>query len=180
MLSNLPIMTAQVKEQIIIDGIKYGMVSDPLAPYLKTLNPRPIFTLQNTACWRGYMGTWEIMNNKLYLKDFTALIYNQEENNDHEHGIEYLFPDHKRVLAHWFSGEIQVPKGRIMDFEPGIMNPQYEYDLFLNFENGKLIGERLVDNTESALSSQEKLSEARKGILQRLAGVFSNATFSDN
>ena len=41
------------------------MTCEPLKEYLaeKSIN----FPLINTACWRGYIGSWEIKDNKLYL-----------------------------------------------------------------------------------------------------------------
>lgn len=56
-------MTDQIKEKIIINGEQYSMVTEPLLPYLKALNNKVKFQYETTACWRGYLGTWELKNN---------------------------------------------------------------------------------------------------------------------
>jgi hypothetical protein len=61
-------MTAQVPEQIIIDGEVRDLYAAPLYRLLAsrrmTLRDEVGWT---SACVRGYCGTWEIINRRLYL-----------------------------------------------------------------------------------------------------------------
>jgi hypothetical protein len=59
-------MTAQVREKLIYNGDTHWMASEPLSSYLKT-KPDIKFVICTTACWRGYFGTWEIIDDELYL-----------------------------------------------------------------------------------------------------------------
>ncbi len=58
-------MTAQYGEKLIYKGKQVGMSTLPLSQYFESLEEKPVFEVQNTACWRGYFGTWEIKDDKL-------------------------------------------------------------------------------------------------------------------
>ena len=62
-------MTAQVPETLIYKNKVLAMTCTPLDEYLKNKN----ISLDkynkswDSALWRGYIGTWEIENNQLFL-----------------------------------------------------------------------------------------------------------------
>ena len=60
-------MTAQVRELLIYDQKTYGMTCEPFDQYIIKNKLELRLHWPNTALWRGYMGEWEITNNKLYL-----------------------------------------------------------------------------------------------------------------
>ncbi|MCX6230907.1 MAG: hypothetical protein NTZ33_05135 [Bacteroidetes bacterium] len=60
-------MTFQIQERLIYNGKKYGMYSEPLNQFFKKYNIDIGMIPKSTACWRGYEGKWEIIDNKLYL-----------------------------------------------------------------------------------------------------------------
>lgn len=60
-------MTAQVGEIIIVDGTRLSMTSEPLAYYLSTIGKEELFAWTMSSCLRGYFGTWEIEEDRLYL-----------------------------------------------------------------------------------------------------------------
>ncbi len=59
-------MTAQQGERILYQGKEHWMMSEPLSSYLSK-QPHIQFHPLNTACWRGYVGHWEIRDNRLWL-----------------------------------------------------------------------------------------------------------------
>jgi hypothetical protein len=138
-------MTAQIKETLIYKGRKHGMAAEPLTRYLrKRYDLQVKLNSLGTACWRGYMGEWEVKGDKLYL-------INLKINLSHEtrKGVETLFPGHKEVFAEWFTGEIRVPTGDMLRYVHMGYASVFEKDLFLTFEEGILINERIVENRES-------------------------------
>jgi len=66
-------MTAQVREKLIYNGDTHWMASEPLSDYLKT-RPEIRFAIASTACWRGYFGTWEIIDDQLYVVELKGKI----------------------------------------------------------------------------------------------------------
>ncbi|MBC8767364.1 hypothetical protein H4O18_05105 [Arenibacter sp. BSSL-BM3] len=129
-------MTAQIKERLLIDGEEYGMATEPLAVYLQELQPKPKLILFSTACWRGYIGSWELINNRLYLVDFSGKI---EDEKIVDVGLDYLFPGKKRVFAQWFSGTIRVPHGKVIKYVHADYLTEYEDEFLLKFKEGSLI-----------------------------------------
>jgi len=149
-------MTAQAGETIIYKGKKTWMATEPLREYLKTREDI-LFNSYSTACWRGYFGTWEIKQNKLYLIDLKA---NSEMHG--EVGLDYLFPKQKRnkildylfskrnkIFASWFTGEIRIPTGEMLEYVHAGYASIYEKDLMLTFKEGILMNEMEIDNRKT-------------------------------
>lgn len=150
-------MTAQFREGLIYKGESMGMAEEPLRPYLHT---RPDIKLRSncSACWRGYVGSWEITNDKLYLTDlkFDFKVGYDLEMND-------LFPGQTRVFAEWFSGEIRIPTGEMLEYIHAGYASIYEKDLYLEFESGILISVREEDNrAKHRKYLEEQLKEKQK------------------
>ena len=67
-------MTAQVHEELLYEGKSISLCTEPLALYLKQNKIR--FEASSTACWRGYVGSWQIIEaegaERLYLVGIEA------------------------------------------------------------------------------------------------------------
>jgi hypothetical protein len=63
-------MSAQVHEILIYKGEEHLMASDPFAQFLLKKNIKIKLRSFSTGCLRGYLGKWEIKDNKLYFIDF--------------------------------------------------------------------------------------------------------------
>lgn len=138
-------MTAQVSETLIYSSKELMMFTTPLDPYLRA--NRLSFVSPHTACWRGYEGTWEIKgtepNEGLYLVALEAHRSYEDIAN-----LEDIFPGYPNgVFAHWFSGEIRLPQGKLLKYIHGGYASTYEYDLFLEIKKGLVVNKRAVHNT---------------------------------
>jgi hypothetical protein len=141
-------MTAQIHEKLIYQDQTHRLASEPLEPYLKKNNLEDKFEGTCSACWRGYIGTWEIKNYRLYLIDLKL-----EHCWEKPHGlvgVEYIFPNQKEVFADWFSDTIQIQEGKMLEYEHLGFSSTYEFDLFLKFEKGVLVSSTEVDNRNKA------------------------------
>lgn len=126
-------MTAQITEKLVYNDEEYNMASLPLEPYLKRHGFE--FYAWCTACWRGYVGSWEVVDNKLYLTEFTGWQPGSDKNVE----LDYLFPSQEKVFAEWFSGEIRIPHGEMLAYVHMGFASVYEKDLFLKFVNGVMV-----------------------------------------
>lgn len=134
-------MTLQQGEIIFYKGKIYCTQTLPLNPYLKRLKIRPFFKARCTSCWRGYTGSWKIKDSKLYL---VGLVFYAE--GPERKGIENIFPGQKTVFADWFTGEIMIHEGKLLNvFNMGYLRV-YEKDVYLKFEKGVLTDKRTVVN----------------------------------
>lgn len=147
-------MTAQLHEQINFNGKTYGMASTPLSDYLKNHADTPKFAYPHTACWRGYLGTWEIRNNRLFLIDLVCYIKLEPLNEIIESDLSLLFPGKKVVFAKWFTGVIRIPDGQIINYVHAGFASTYEEDLFVTFKNGILIDFYTIENHPDIIDNE--------------------------
>jgi len=160
-------MTAQIKERLYIDDIEYGIATEPLQPYINNLNYKLKFLIDTTACWRGYIGEWQLIEDKLFLKAINGIIYNEIDEAEVV-DINYLFPNQDKVFANWYTGIIRVPDGNIIKHVHGGYLTQHERDLFLKFKKGNLIDFDYKDN-----SLEKPIRETfLKRLLEKFKSIF--------
>lgn len=144
-------MTRQTQEKLIFNGETLGIGTEPLASYLSKLEIKPKFIFMGSSCWRGYIGTWKLIEDKLYLVELIGYAHNdKKEYWDVDMG--FLFPHQKKVFAEWFTGEIIIPQGEGYSYDIFHFAPHYESELILVFEKGYIIGQRTVYNHEMIVS----------------------------
>ena len=123
------------------------MRSFPLRSYLDIVKPVVNYVAPNSACWRGYVGHWELNHDRLYLLDLKAsvMVYGVER----PARLTDFFPEAKgKVFAHWFSGELRIPVGRRIQSATSRYNPQFEQEIVLIFKAGVLLEEQRIHNFE--------------------------------
>lgn len=133
-------MTIQAGDIISYNGEKKTIATEPLKPYLETRSDVG-FIFKSTALVRGYIGTWKIKNNKLYLVSLIGFI---EKNNQVD--LNYLFPNKTEVFASWFSGDIRIPEGDLIQKINLGYASVFARDRVLNFNKGLLISETVKAN----------------------------------
>lgn len=135
-------MTAQIAEKLIYEGREHSMCSLPLHAYSELGGKLPAFAFNCTALWRGYVGTWEIVGQRLYLIGLTGTL--EDGSTASLEAVFPGFPD--RVFAHWCSGTLRIPEGRMLDYVHMGFGSTYERDRFLRFEKGVLVETRVREN----------------------------------
>lgn len=161
-------MTAQVRERLIYNNEEYSLATEPLSPYLA--KHKIEFPSTTTACWRGYWGKWLIENNKLYLIDLKAnsgkFFFDGKTV-----GIDYLFPGQNKVFADWYSGEIRIPYGKMMQYVHQGYASLYEKELFLTVESGVIVDECEIDNTHFYNDKKGMKKRNQADIFEAIFGV---------
>ena len=149
-------MTAQFGEMLILDGKKQSMLTTPLGHYFILSGKESGFASTSTACWRGYVGTWEIIDERLYLLSISA-----EYPDGRKAKLKDLFPDYpKRVFAHWYSGTLRVPRGDMVHYVHMGYASTWEFDVRIKVERGVVTGKTVIKN--------ELPKEAQKAKKERL------------
>ncbi|WP_077152936.1 hypothetical protein [Bacteroides bouchesdurhonensis] len=164
-------MTAQCRERLIYNGEEYYLATEPLASYLIKHYIR--FIAPHTACWRGYIGSWLIEDNKLYLVDLKANISegNKKFGADKEVGLDFLFPGQTKVFANWYSEVIRIPHGKMMKYVHQGYASLYEKELFLRFESGILVSYREEDNTHFYANKKRMEERNMSDLCEAIFGV---------
>ena len=162
-------MTAQFSERLHYNGEDLPMCTNPLSDYFAMGGVIPGFESNCTALWRGYVGSWEIVDDRLYLIGISGTI---------EGGVDAslatIFPDFPdRVLAHWYSGTIRIPQGKQLEYVHMGYGSTYERDVLLDLERG------IVKKTRLRHNGKSEYETAPEGYEVGAMTVFARARSSD-
>tara|TARA_B110000008_G_scaffold225447_1_gene226586 strand:- start:542 stop:934 length:393 start_codon:yes stop_codon:yes gene_type:complete len=126
-------MTTQVKERIIIESERFPLINSLSLPEDESIIQikRKGFIEKSSNCWRGYVGTWEIKDDKLYLIDFSSGMYE----------VLVDLP----ILADWITGIGMVATGDMIKGSSWDIT-RYESEMHLTFENGLVVKTKAIKN----------------------------------
>lgn len=157
-------MTAQLAENLRYEGKQEFMCTTPLCDFFAMGGTQPKFMPMNTACWRGYVGQWEIVDNRLYLVGLEGMLRDGSEAS-----VATIFPDFPdRVFANWYSGVIRIPQGKCIEYVHQGYNSAYESDLYLEVNQGLVAEPRLQHyGTASTTDESEGYGIAAMTVLKR-------------
>lgn len=135
-------MTAQIAEKLIYRGAEVSMCSEPLGVYFAFGGKNPGFESNCTALWRGYIGTWEITNDRLYLIELAGTLSDGTEAN-----LNTVFAGYpERVFAHWYSGTLRIPEGKLLEYVHMGFASTYERDCIIRIEKGVVVEATIYQN----------------------------------
>jgi hypothetical protein len=135
-------MTAQFAENLKYRGEDLEMCTTPLSDYFAMGGNNPRFDSNCTALWRGYFGSWEIVDDRLYLIELSGTLEDGTEAS-----LATVFPEYPdRVFAHWYSGTIRIPQGRQLEYVHMGYDSSFERDLLLDVERGVVVATRVRHN----------------------------------
>lgn len=94
------------------------------------------------------MGTWKIIDGRLYLVKLK-----NGYNKDAEPCMAEYFPDHPdRVFADWYSGKLRLPQGKMLKYVHFGYGSTYKSDVFLTVENGIITKAEVCRNVNPDVS----------------------------
>jgi hypothetical protein len=145
-------MTAQFSEILHYKGEQLSMRVTPLSDYFVLMGLKPDFRICSTACWRCYVGEWDITLDRLYLIGISA---------HYEDGTEVtlgsLFPGYdSRVFAHWYSGVLSIPQGDLVEYVHMGFASVYERDLLISVEQGVIVDMQVRVNSEQSSARESR------------------------
>ncbi len=145
-------MTAQFSEILHHKGEQLSMRVTPLSDYFVLMGISPDFQDLSTACWRCYVGEWEITLDRLYLIGIRATY---KDGTDVTLGS--LFPGYdSRVFAHWYSGVLSIPQGDLVEYVHMGFASVYERDLLISVEQGVIVDTQVRVNDEQSSAKESR------------------------
>lgn len=118
------------------------MCTTPLSDYFALAGTMPRFAMTCTALWRGYVGRWEIIEDRLYLIGLDGRLEDGTAAT-----LATIFPNFPdRVFAHWYSGTIRLPQGKQLEYVHMGFGSTFERDVFLDVEQGVVVATRVKHN----------------------------------
>ena len=162
-------MTAQTPDGIIYQGKGYPLHSQPYSSF----PVRRSFVRRNPSNDRGYVASWEISDGRLYLTDFSGTVCVRLHVKDapqsdqcvfkhhgkcdiQEFGMNDLFDVHTtKVFADWYSGELSIPLGTMIEYVHAGFESKYEKYLMIKIMDGVVTGSRTLTHWELELERDE-------------------------
>ena len=154
--------TAQTPDKIIYNGKTYSLHSNPLESYFKQYpDKRPKDGIVSSGLWRGYVATFEIIDNQLYLKDIEIEISKKDEKGDDKDSwksvliiddkyswksvLKEVFPNQEFIKIDWMTGLLVLPSGQMVNYVHMGYGSTFEHYTLLEIENGNLTKEKQFD-----------------------------------
>ncbi|MFM8595337.1 MAG: hypothetical protein ACKOCK_13255 [Chloroflexota bacterium] len=136
-------MTHQIGDRLIIDGKSMTLFATPGFPvgvHGIRERSREQWALScgfcfSTACWRGYIATWEIHNGYLYLRDIIGK-------------YEITHPD--PIPAVWVTRKLLVPEGEMLSYVHAGFASTYERSRIITVERGRVVCDVTHSNIRDA------------------------------
>jgi hypothetical protein len=134
-------MTAQIHENLIYKDYNTTMAFSPPIPENNSrvidLSGKEIKedysrgVIYSTACWREYVGTWEIKNGRFYLV-----------------GLEgrYRLAGDGPFFADWFTGVLRIPRGEMIQYVHMGYGSIFEEEVHVKIEQGVVMQTKVINN----------------------------------
>jgi len=139
--------TSQIREYVVYKGQEERMASEPLEAYFDAEHPRPDNVLRGScsACWRGYVGYWEIRGDRLFL---VRLDECHCKDSEADIPLGAVFPGQTGpIFAEWFTGTLVLTKGLLLHYVHMEYSSTWSLEIHLEFREGRLVRETEIDNT---------------------------------
>ena len=153
-------MTAQIGDRLFVDGQEASMTSFPALPSRvrrKSTKTSPDTKIEerdgvpylapdltnSTACWRGYVASWTIQDDRLYLTEIMG---------------KYELNSTEPVLADWFSGTLRIPQGECIEYIHMGFASRYERERWLTIEKGVLVDDCVLNAEEIEKATKRQQS----------------------
>lgn len=139
--------TAQYPDKIIYNGKIYRLHSNPMESYFeKYPDKRPERGIMSTALWRGYVATFEIKDNQLYLKDIEIIVRDTTSKENYktkwESVLNETFPNQELMKIDWMTGLLVLPYGKMVNYVHMGYGSTYKRYILLEIEKGNLKKEK--------------------------------------
>ena len=173
-------MTAQAGDVIHYQGERLSLFATPLESFWDDSRARPQFVAHFSAVARGYVATWSILDEMLYLDGVSGEIVVDAQGQPIQSRtpvmqplstelaaqrstvpatVEMLFPESQgRVAATWFTGRLHIPRGVLLHSGYMGFDSVYEEEIILELENGRVVRTEVIDNRDKPLGEKGRAS----------------------
>lgn len=149
--------TVQMSDKLIYNGREYRLDNFYLESFFeKYPDKRPEF--RTTALWRGYVATFEIENNQLFVTNIEVERDGKDGRLAMKSIFNEIFPNSKKVKVEWFSGIF------LGGYDDKPRRYFYEYDNYCLFEikEGNIIKSKEFNEKEYKIFKKQQAKAFEK------------------
>ena len=187
---NLTVLgTTQIPDILIYNGKEYRLLNYLMETYFdKNPNMRPKIEQCSTGLYRGYIATFEIKDNQLFLKDFVIMDDKKDENGKWKTGwksiINEVFPNQEYIKVNWIIGLIEVVSGEKNDWIKHSFDFDFDYYIVFEIDEGNLNKEKWFERKEyeifkenqfQAFKETDEYRRLKIELLERNKMIYTNA-----
>lgn len=157
--------TAQAPDVLIVDGKEFALNTNPLESQLEQKQWKPPEeAMVSTANWRGYIATWEVKEDKLFLKEVTILVKDPKSDEEYRRKVITgdLYPGVPEVHAAWYTGALVVPDGKMTEYVHMGYGSSFDHYQIFRVRAGQVIGRLSMTDAQFGAYKEKKFAEFRK------------------
>lgn len=141
-------MAIQQKDRIYLDGELFELLSTPLNAFFEAHPDIPSFRGKMPECRKGYMASWRIRNNVLYLTGFQqvspTVVINPRD-----------VLSGPKMVADWYDGTLRIPIDSDISNPDGDGDP-HETELHIYVQRGVVYNHEIVQKKHVPSLDPEK------------------------
>ncbi|MBO4373101.1 MAG: hypothetical protein J5826_09235 [Bacteroidales bacterium] len=149
--------TGQGSDVAYFNGQKWYLMGRPVERdsvlYYSLLKYLPDHRSQSTANWEGFVGYWSVKKGYLVLDSIMVQLVvdgkyvdTRIQNNVMRKVFAKYYYKNKAIVALWVSGSIRLAQGEMIYYVHDAWNRNYETEMYLNLEKGKVTGQKTYHN----------------------------------
>jgi hypothetical protein len=142
LIQTLTFATAQMPDRIIYNGQQFSLHTNPLEPFFEKHPDKRPHGFGSTALWRGYVATFEIVDEELRLKDIEVRRQVGKEYDKWISVIHEVFEPGMIVKVDWFTGLLVLPYGKRTNYVHMGYGSTYRRYHVLEIDRGSFIRSR--------------------------------------
>jgi hypothetical protein len=155
--------TSQRPDKIIYQGKNYDLHSNPLEKYFERNPDKRPKGGRSSNLWRGYIATFEIIDNDLFVVDIQTLRRKDRESESNWTSVlKEVFPDQEKVKLDWFDGLLVIPYGEMTKFVYMGYGSLYEHYILLEIGQGNLNKEKRLEGADYEIFKDRQFEEFKK------------------
>ena len=153
--------TAQIPDKILYNKKEYMLQSNPLEVFFEEYpEKRPKSQVWSNALYRGYVATFQIRNNQLYVRDIE--IIDNTGKSGWKSVKKNIFPRRRLVKVDWMTGLLVLPSGKLLSYVDRGYASTFERYTVLEINNGTLVSEKQFEYAEFEIFKEQMFELFKK------------------
>lgn len=159
--------TAQFPDKIFYNGKEYSLHTNPMEEYFKKFpDKKPKTGMVSSALWRGYVATFEISENALYLRDIQIEVRKADSDKPFETEWKSFLPEiapaGQRLKIDWFTGILVLPHGKLVNYVHMGYGSTFENYILLEIDRGDFKRAKDFDHKEYEAFKEKQFAAFKK------------------